>query len=386
MKKYILPVFALLCASGVYAAEPQNGSGETNGYRLVWQDLFDGGVLRADRWNIEVNGDGGGNSELQYYTDREQNVRVGDDGEGNGCLILTAIREEYNNRHFTSGRIQSKNKTHFTHGKVEASIKFPVTNAGLWPAFWMMGNDFDQVGWPKCGETDIIEMGHQNGIRNNVSDRFFNGASHWGTAWNKTGDYARDKTLDYSLQDGKFHLVTCIWDDNSVAMYIDLDKYPDQQPYYKMDIPGTKEDVMWPGNYFHKSNFILFNLAVGGHFPGIYKAEEITALNNGNSNRASMYVNYVKVYQKGDDSETLTTQAPGDAENLSGVSIAEAEQVSWSVRAGMISVAGSEGIILYDLSGKAVASTDHASLSTEGIPSGIYVARSGSATRKIAIP
>lgn len=74
------------------AADPQVGTGETDGYRLVWQDLFDGTELDPQRWNIEVNGSGGGNNELQYYTDRESNVRIGDDGNGNSCLILTARR------------------------------------------------------------------------------------------------------------------------------------------------------------------------------------------------------------------------------------------------------------------------------------------------------
>ena len=181
MKKYLLPAL-LMAATTAFAADSQSGTGETDGYKLVWQDLFDFGTLNPDRWNIEVNGSGGGNNELQFYTDRSENVRVGDDGKGNGCLILTARRENYNNRNFTSGRINSKTKVAFTHGKIEASIKIPTTANGLWPAFWMMGNDYDQVGWPRCGETDIMEMGHSNGINRGVSDRFFNGACHWGPA------------------------------------------------------------------------------------------------------------------------------------------------------------------------------------------------------------
>ena len=312
MKKYLLPAL-LMAATTAFAADSQSGTGETDGYKLVWQDLFDFGTLNPDRWNIEVNGSGGGNNELQYYTDRTENVRVGDDGKGNGCLILTARREDYNNRNFTSGRVNSKTKVAFTHGKIEASIKIPVTANGLWPAFWMMGNDYDQVGWPRCGETDIMEMGHSNGINRGVSDRFFNGACHWGPAWNKTGDYAQDKTLDYSLQDGEFHLFTVIWDKNKISMYVDLDKYPGQRPYYEIDITKVNpDDEMTAGNYFHKPNFILFNLAVGGNFPGIHEASGITALNDANGQQASMYVNYVKVYQKGTSDETLETIVAGD--------------------------------------------------------------------------
>lgn len=317
MNKLILPgltaalAFVSLSAS---AAEPQNGSGETNGYKLVWQDLFDNGRLDTElRWNIEVNGDGGGNSELQYYTDKADNVHVGDDGQGNGCLILTARRESYRGKNFTSGRINSLGNTFFTHGKVEASIKMPATYQGLWPAFWMMGNDHPQVGWPSCGETDILEMGHSNGIKNGVSDRFYNGAAHWGPKWDKHYQYAKDKTHEYSLQDGQFHLYTCIWDENFISMYVDLDKYPDQEPYYRIDISRVDmSDETCAGNYFHKDNFIIFNLAVGGNFPGIWDANGITALNNENGNEASMYVNYVKIYQKGADNENFFAATEGD--------------------------------------------------------------------------
>lgn len=319
MKHFNLTLALLVSASIVPAFNApakvsQKGSGETDGYKLVWQDLFDNGVLNRDRWNIEVNGDGGGNNELQYYTDKSDNVSVGDDGQGNGCLILTAKREEYNGKHFTSGRINSKNLVHFTHGKLEASIRLPRTADGLWPAFWAMGNDFDQVGWPRCGETDILEMGNVGGINAGTQDRYFNGACHWGTSW-PDYCYAQDHTNSYSLQDGEFHLFTLIWNEEAIEMYVDLDKYPYQEPYYRMTVPQNDPgNESSPGNYFHKSNFIIFNLAVGGGFPGIYDASGITALNSSNNNQASMYVNYVKVYQKGVDSETLTAPDAGDTD------------------------------------------------------------------------
>lgn len=89
-KSNFLIATALLVSPLAMAASSQDGTGETDGYKLVWQDLFDANELNSQRWNIEVNGDGGGNNELQYYTDRAENVRLGDDGKGNGCLILTA--------------------------------------------------------------------------------------------------------------------------------------------------------------------------------------------------------------------------------------------------------------------------------------------------------
>ena len=271
------------------AAEPQVGTGETDGYKLVWQDLFDGEKLNLDRWNIEVNGDGGGNNELQYYTARLENVRVGDDGEGNGCLILTAKKEVYNGKQCTSGRITTKNKIAFKHGKIEAAIKLPQTANGLWPAFWMMGNDFDQVGWPRCGETDILEMGHANGIKQSEQDRLFNGALHWGVSPERHQQTVGDRTNSYSLQDGEYHTFTLLWTPERIEMYVD----GCESPYLSVDITSDGEGNV--GKYFHKDNFILFNLAVGGNFPGIHSADGITALPENGT--AEMLVDYVRVYQ-----------------------------------------------------------------------------------------
>lgn len=278
----------------------QSGSGETDGYVLVWQDLFDGEALDESVWNIEVNDDGGGNNELQYY--RRENVSVGkDEASGRNALILTARRENFNGKAFTSGRINSKNKKAFLYGKIEASIKLPKTANGLWPAFWLMGNDFDQVGWPRCGEIDILEMGNSTGIRNNTQDRYFNGACHWGFYKDVGGgnwaypNYAKASTWSYSLQDDEYHLYTIIWDEERVRMFVDMDVYPQAEPYFEMGISDTEGD--WAvGKYFHHDFFILFNLAVGGNFPGIHDAAKVTAVPEGSP--AAMYVDFVKVYQK----------------------------------------------------------------------------------------
>lgn len=364
----------MMTTSEIFAAEPQMGSGETNGYKLVWQDLFDGGELNEFRWNIEVNNSGGGNNELQYYTDRKENVHVGDDGNGNGCLILTARRENYINRDFTSGRITSKNFVTFTHGKIEASIKMPQTNGGLWPAFWMMGNDYDMVGWPKCGEIDIVEMGHSDGMRAGTSDRFFNGACHWGQGW-PNASYAQNATWNYSLQDGEFHLFTCIWTDSRIEMYVDYDKYPERKPYYAMDFPANEPANEWsPGNYFHKPNFILFNLAIGGNFPGIHSSAAITALNEANNQEASMYVNYVKVYQREDEAgKTLFSAVESDPldAHMSGVQMADAETQNVATE-------------VFDLGGVRVAYVPAGEeFDSSSLAPGFYVVKKGNETRKI---
>ncbi len=275
-------------------------------YSLVWNADFTEQSLNLAAWNIETNGDGGGNNELQYYCDR--GVSLGTDPvEGKHCLILTATKEEYEGRHCTSGRINSFGKTYFQYGKIEARIWFPNTTNGLWPAFWMMGNDYSTVGWPACGETDIIELGHQNGISAGTQDRFFNGASHWGPSWDKHYQYAQDITNSYSVEDG-FHIITCIWDADHVAMYVDRDAHPSAAPYYSMTIPVSSEDNA-PGKYFHKPNGIIFNLAVGGQFPGIYDINGISALSEG---PRRMYVDWVRVYQKGDAGESFYSAVASD--------------------------------------------------------------------------
>lgn len=251
------------------------------GYELFWSDEFDGTSLNTDWWTCEIGGHGWGNSELQYYTDREENVEVRD-----GKLVITARKEDYQGSKATSARLITLEKVYFKYGYIVASIKLPKTANGLWPAFWMMGNDFKSKGWPNCGEIDILEMGHSNGY-NNRQETFLNGACHWGEPDHRY--YAHDINNSYSVQDGEFHTFTCIWTENKVSMYIDLETHPNARPYFEMNIKDFGD------NEFRKDNFILLNLAVGGNFPGIWDINKVTALNAG---PAEMEVDYVRVFQK----------------------------------------------------------------------------------------
>jgi beta-glucanase (GH16 family) len=251
------------------------------GYKLFWSDEFDGPSLNTDNWTCETGGHGWGNAELQYYTDRPENVDVRD-----GKLVITARKENYQGSKATSARLITLGKVYFKYGYVTASIKLPKTANGLWPAFWMMGNDFKSKGWPNCGETDILEMGHSNGF-NNRQETFLNGACHWGAPGHQY--YARDINNKYSVQDGQFHTFTCIWTEDKISMYIDLETYPDAKPYFEMAIKDFGD------NEFRKDNFILLNLAVGGNFPGIWDINQVTALNDG---PAEMEIDYVRVFQK----------------------------------------------------------------------------------------
>lgn len=286
-------------------------------YKVVWEDNFESTVLDKSKWNIEVNGNGGGNRELQYYT--EKNISIGNESEsGASCLIITAKKESYLGKNCTSGRIRTYGKMSFKYGKVESRIKLPKTANGLWPAFWLLGADYPEigVGWPKCGEIDIMEMGNSYGITNNIQERYFNGWFHWGEAWTPNGypNWGKDIIADYSLQDD-FHLYTLVWDTNSIKMYLDLDKFPENKPYVEMNISGSTEPGQ-VGRYYHKPFNIILNLAIGGNFTGIWDINEVSALNEENNFEAKMYVDYVKVYQKGVVDEEINISSSTSLDNI----------------------------------------------------------------------
>lgn len=287
-------------ASSAFAADDAISMQPPDDYQLVWADEFNAEHLDTMAWNVEINGKGNGNNELQYYTDRADNVCIGIEPQtGESCLVITAKREDYLGKGFTSGRINTAGKVAFARGKVVSRIKFPKTKNGLWPAFWLLGNNYKSQGWPRCGEIDIVEMGNSEGIYNGTQDRFFNGACHWG--YYKNGNYpnyAKSTANRYPLQDGEFHTFTLEWDHDNINMYLDQERFPDAKPYYRLGVDDIATD--WStGRYFQHDFFILFNLAVGGNFTGILNPDDISALPDGGE--AKMYVDWVRVYQKLDD-------------------------------------------------------------------------------------
>lgn len=282
--KFLVKVCVLLPSCFFTCMTVTAASPDKTGYEIVWEDNFDGSSLNRDYWNVEINGTGCGNNELQYYIDSEENVSVRD-----GNLVLTARVQPHEGKDFTSGRITSQGKVAYTYGIVEARIKLPKTANGLWPAFWMMGDDIKEVGWPRCGEIDILEMGHADGIAAGTQERLFNGCMHWGASTSKHVQSPSARTSDYSLQDGNYHVFTMLWTEQRIEMYVD----GGDSPYLSVDISERGEGNI--GEYFHNAKFILFNLAVGGDFTGIHSAEEVTALRGGS---AEMLVDYVRVYQK----------------------------------------------------------------------------------------
>ena len=272
-----------------------------SGYELRWSDEFNGTSLNTTLWNIEENGNGGGNQELQYY--RKENVAVHD-----GNLVLTARRENYNNKQFTSGRVNTRDKAYFKHGIIQARIKFPKTANGVWPAYWMMGNDYGKVGWPKCGEIDIVETGNADGIKNGTQTRHFGSTLHWGTGAGATHkqygtSYLAPETNP--LQNDDYHIITMEWNGNFMQMFYDLEDFSfsakSKARFYSVSIPSSTNtsDI---GYYFQKPFFFIFNLAVGGNYTGIYNAGGITAMPNA-GDEAKMYVDWVRVYQDANDAD-----------------------------------------------------------------------------------
>ncbi len=266
------------------AADPSD-----SGWQLQWSDEFNGTSLDNSVWTCEQGGGGWGNGELQYYTNRTDNVYV-----TGGNLNIKAKRENYNGSNFTSGRIISKNKKYFKYGKMEARIKVEGGNQnGVWPAFWMMGNDYDRVGWPKCGELDIME--HAN------NRNYTEGTLHWGTAWDAHSSWGSFSDGDYNYFSSNnngitaWHTYGVTWDENYIKWYMD------NQVFLVASI-GTGYDSH---DYFTKDAFFLLNLALGG--PGTGYTGYIQPDSSFQS--ATMYVDYVRAYSyNGSGQPTQPTQ------------------------------------------------------------------------------
>lgn len=212
-----------------------------------WNDEFE--TSDTSKWTFEIGtgSSGWGNNEKEYYTDRSENAYVQD-----GILHIRANKEDYKSSGYTSARIITKGKFSFTYGTVEARIALP-TGKGIWPAFWMLGANIDQVSWPACGEIDIIEA------VNNESVVY--GTNHWqyegshAEYGNNTNDFhGAKKALDIT----QFHTYKMTWDEKLIAMYVDDFKY------HEISIENNAGGT----DAFHKPQFFLLNVAVAGNWPG----------------------------------------------------------------------------------------------------------------------
>lgn len=280
-KKLAAATLALILAvSGgmITKNEPVNVQAE-EGWNLVWSDEFNTTSLDTSVWNYETGtGDWGwGNNEQQYYTNSTKNVEV-----SGGSLKIHGIKESVGGKKYTSARINTKGKKDFKYGRIEARMKLP-SFSGAWPAFWMLGSNFNSVGWPKCGEIDIMEAIN--------TENFTHGHVHWWTVGDSyTGNADAGVSSELNLPSGyertDWHTYGIEWDATTIKWYID------DKVFHTQRISSSDMDE------FTKNHFIIFNLAIGGQWPG-YDIDESAF-----PAKTTMEVDYVRVYQKAEEATT----------------------------------------------------------------------------------
>lgn len=385
LKTLFLCSFVFFSFHGLFAQSYPYKTSTTNnnvaGYQLVWQDNFDGTTLdETNNWGIEVNGDGGGNAELQYY--RRENISVGvEPVSGANCLIITGKKENYSGKTCTSGRLKTSGKMSFKHGKIVARIKLPHTANGLWPAFWMMGQDYPTVGWPKCGEIDIMEMGNTNGITRGTQDKYFSSWFHWGETWKNYPNWGKDYTNATGIQDD-FCLFTLIWDDNSLKTYYGTDDDPMKVNIVEMAINGA-DVINNAAHYFHKQFYVIFNLAIGGNFTNIHDINAVTALANGD---VKMYVDYVRVYQQNVAGEEYTGPALVGTE-ITNVKAQDQFIIYPNPANDHITIEANNRptrVVIVNMAGQEVMSVSNStSIDTSSLPSGNYLVKIADSNGKV---
>ncbi len=235
-------------------------SADAQTWYLVWSDEFNGTTVDRNNWNFEVGGGGWGNNELEYYTNGN-NASI-----QNGALVIEARQENVGGMNYTSSRMTTKSKHEFTYGRIEARIALP-SGQGLWPAFWMLGANIGTVGWPACGETDIME--HIN------SQATTYGTIHW-----DAGGHVSYGGSAGVANVGAYHVYAVEWTSASIKWFVDGAQYVEAN--IQNNVNSTEE--------FHRPFFILLNLAVGGNWPG--------PPNSSTPLPARMFVDYVRVYSQ----------------------------------------------------------------------------------------
>ena len=233
----------------------------------VWQDEFDyTGLPATAKWGYDVGGHGWGNNELQFYTERLENAKV-----ENGNLVITAIKENYQGKNYTSARLISKNKGDWLYGRIEVRAKLP-TGRGTWPAIWMLPTDWAYGGWPNSGEIDIMEhVGYDvNNVLFSIHTKNYNHSI--GTQ--------RSGSLHIPTATTEFHLYRVDWTPYAVRGYFD------NQLVFTFVNDG-KGYATWP---FDKKFHILLNLAVGGNWGGAQGVDETIW-------PKSLEIDYVRVYK-----------------------------------------------------------------------------------------
>ncbi|WP_347050374.1 glycoside hydrolase family 16 protein [Flavobacterium olei] len=227
--------------------------------KLMWSDEFNvDGAPDSSKWGYNTGtGNGWGNNELQYYTDRKENVRI-----DNGTLKITAIREDYMGSKYTSTRMLTKGKFSFKYGRAEVRAKLPA-GGGTWPAFWLLGDNIDTVPWPGCGEIDILES-----VGNNPN--VIHSSLH---SPGRSGNTPDTKTTTAANSTTEFHIYAAEWSAESIKFFVD------DNLFYTYKNSATTP--------FNEKFFVILNFAMGGNFGGAVDP---------NFKSATYEVDYVRVY------------------------------------------------------------------------------------------
>jgi len=247
---------------GVSADASTADSTALTGWQLVWHDEFNGPTIDNTTWNFEVNGNGGGNNELQYYTAEPRNAFI-----EAGTLVIQALKENYSGKQYTSARLNTSGKKDWLYGRVDVRAKTP-RGRGLWPAIWMLPTDWVYGGWPASGEIDIMELlGQEPGK--------VYGTIHWGQDpahhLSSGGNLVLPNGASFAAG---FHLFSLQWRADSLIWYVD----------------GARFHAEGNGPPFDKRFHLLLNVAVGGNWPGSPDGTTIFP--------QVMQVDYVRVYKK----------------------------------------------------------------------------------------
>jgi len=241
-------------------------------WQVIWQDEFNDTSIDLSKWDYDTGGDGFGNDELQYYTDRSDNSYVED-----GNLVIAAREESYRDHDYTSAKLRTKYSMNIQYGRIDIRARLPQ-GKGLWPAFWMLSTESDYGEWPASGEIDIMELlGHQPSI--------VYGTLHY-TA-NKS-DSHHESGDQYQLNQGTFaddfHTFSLVWEKDRFEWYVDDEMYQAQTEWKSAgyDYPAP----------FDKRFYLIMNLAVGGEWPG--------SPNSSTQFPQKLVIDYVRVYQQQD--------------------------------------------------------------------------------------
>ena len=238
------------------------------GYTLVWQDEFEGTEIDANNWTHELGNSGWGNNELQNYTAEPENSFISD-----GALVIEAREESSNGSNYSSARMITQGKQEYMFGRIDIRAKLPE-GQGIWPALWMLGSNFGTVGWPACGELDIMELvGHEPSTTH--------GTAHWGPQGQGFSNLSGgSKTLDNGKFSDEFHVFSLIWEFDRVRWLLD-----------DVQLHEINKSTVGNNQYpFNQPFFFIFNIAVGGNWPGSPDATTTFP--------QRMVVDFVRVFQE----------------------------------------------------------------------------------------